>query len=71
MTLQMQTHELEYRLTLAQSGGNVKGHFQSLLSIETGVAVSVIAGAQIGFFNAGASSNALCMWIHWFGADHK
>ena len=50
-------------LTLAKSGGNIEGHFQSLLSIEAGVAVSVIAGAQISFFYASASSNALCGYI--------
>ena len=60
----MLTLESRYVLTLAQSGGNIEGHFQSLLSIEAGVAVSVIAGAQISFFYASASSNTLCTHIY-------
>lgn len=54
--------EPEFKLTLAQSGGNIEGHLQSLLSIEARVAVSVVAGAQISFIYASASSNALCTY---------
>lgn len=47
-------------LTFAQPGGDVEGHFQSLLSIEARVAVSVVAGAQVSFIYASTSSNTLC-----------
>jgi hypothetical protein len=56
--------EAMQRRTLPEAGGDVEGHLQGLLRVEAGVAVGVVAAAQVvlshlGVGGGGGSDGAL------------